>query len=108
MPMRSAKSANRAIPPLMEIFRPQLDRCAVRGAVGGVLPGVAITREAGGVGDALFGDEAFERGEPVPVVSLAGIGVALSLRALDLGGEGRRPFGPAEQPAPIERQGHRN
>src|SRR6266700_8070028 len=107
MTMRLARGANRATPPLLEIFRAQLDRRAVRGAVGGVLPGAAITREAGGVGDALFGDQAFERGEPVPVIGLAGIGIARLLRALDLGGEGRCSFGPAEQPAPVERQGHR-
>src|SRR5947209_3712515 len=61
---------------LREIVGAQLDRRAVRGAVGSAVPGVAVAREAGGVGDALLGDKALQRGEPVPVIGVAGVGIA--------------------------------
>ena len=38
----------------------------------------------------------FERGEPVPVIGLAGIGIAGRLRFLDFVAERRRPFTPGE------------
>ena len=79
----------------------------MRRAVGGVVPGVAIAREDGRIGDALLGDQAFERGEPVPVIGVAAVGVARRLRALDLRGKRRRPFRPGEEAAAIERQRHR-
>ena len=70
---------------LTEILWPQLDRLAVRRAVGGVVPGIVIARERVAIGDVFLGDEMFERVEPVPVVGFAGIGIAGRLRALDLG-----------------------
>ena len=75
-----------------EILRPQFDRLAVRRAVGGVVPGVAVARERRRVGDALLGDQAFERGEPVPVIGVAGVGIAGGLRALDLLGRAPPPI----------------
>src|SRR5262249_47503194 len=46
----------------------QLDRRAVRRALGCVLPGIAIARQRGAVGHALRGNDALERVEPVPIV----------------------------------------
>ena len=77
---------------MVKVLRLQLDRLAVRRAVGGVIPGVLIARERRRVGHALLGDEALERVEPVAVVGLAGVGIARGLRALDLVGERRGPF----------------
>ena len=79
---------------------------AVRRRVGGAFPGVAVTGQGRRVGDAFLGDEAFERGEPVLVIGVAGIGVAGGLGALDLLGEGRGPFGPGEEPALVQRYRH--
>src|SRR5665213_2205831 len=59
-----------------EVFRLEHDRVAVRRCVGGTLPGVAVAGEGGRVGDVLLGDQAFQRVEPMTVISLAGIGVA--------------------------------
>src|SRR5262245_28435565 len=82
-----------------KVFRLELYWGAVRGAVGGVVPGVAITGERWRVGHALLRHDALERIEPVQVVGLAGVGIAGRLRALDLVGERRRPFRPGEQSA---------
>src|SRR5262249_59812757 len=90
----------------LEIFRLELDRRAVRRAVGGVVPGVAIARERPCVGHALAGDEPLERIEPVPVIGLAGVAIAGRLRPLDLLGERRRPFAPAEQAALVQPERH--
>src|SRR6185369_17137896 len=78
---------------VMEVLRLELDRLAVWGAVGGAVPGVLIARKVRRVGHALFGDEPFERIEPVVVIGLAGVRVAGGLRAFDLIGERRSPFG---------------
>src|SRR5271170_1621557 len=59
------------------------------------------------VGKALGGDDAFERGEPVMIIGLAGIGIAGGLRLLDLVAERCRPFFPGEQAALVERQRQR-
>src|SRR5580698_7676597 len=85
----------------------KLDRCAVRGAFAGVLPGVARALQLPRVGDALFGDDTLQRGEPMMIISLAGIGIAGGLRLLDLVAERRRPFLPGEQAARVERQRQR-
>ena len=71
-----------------------------------MVPGVAVARERLLVGDALRGDDALERIEPVPVIGLAGIGIAGRLRALDLLAEHRRPFRPGEQAARMQRERH--
>src|SRR5438105_10262855 len=70
-------------------------------------PGVAIARQRVRAGDAFFGDDALERSEPMPVIGLAGVGVAQRLRAPDLVGQYRRPFAPAEQAALVERERER-
>src|SRR5262249_37541409 len=84
-----------------KIFRLELDRRAVRRAVGGMIPGGAIARERRRVGHALAGDEPLERIEPVPVIGLAGVWIAPRLRPLDLFGERPLPIVPAE-PAALE------
>src|SRR5512136_2317918 len=76
---------------LLEIFRPQFDGGAVRRAVGGVIPGIAIAGKRRPIGNALFRDQALEGVEPVPIVGSAKIGIARRLRPLDLGSERRRP-----------------
>ena len=72
---------------------------AVRRAVGGVIPGVEVFPQRARVGDALLGDDPLQRREPVPVIGLAGVGIAGGLRLLDLVAEDRRPLRPLEQPA---------
>ena len=59
-------------------------------------PGVAGARQRCRIGKALGGDDAFERGEPVMIVGLAGVGIAGGLRFLDFLAERGRPFGPGE------------
>ena len=49
----------------------------------------------------------FQRCQPVPVIGLAGVRIALGLRALDLIGEGCGPLGPGEQSALMQRERHR-
>src|ERR1700733_9950078 len=92
---------------IVKVARLELDRRAVRGAFAGVLPGVARARELLRVGDALLGDDALQRGEPVMIIGLAGVGIAGGLRLLDLVTERRRPFRPGEQAALVERQRQR-
>src|ERR1043166_6645974 len=91
----------------MEVFASQLDRLAVRRAVGGVVPGVAVAVQRRLVRDLLLGDEAFERGEPMVIVSLAGVGTARALRALDLGGARDGPFAPRKYAALVQRERQR-
>ena len=91
---------------LPEIPRRQLDRRAVGRAVGGVVPGVAIAMQGIRCRDALGGDERFQRGEPVPVIGLAGVGIAFGLRALDLRAQRLRPFLPGEDAGLVQRQRH--
>src|SRR5258708_38044512 len=92
---------------IVKIAWPQLDRRAVRRAFAGVFPGVARARQLLCVGDALFGDDALQRGEPMVIVGLAGVGIAGGLRLLDLVAECCRPFLPGEQAALVERQRQR-
>src|ERR1700761_8751297 len=61
---------------LLKILRPQFDRGAVRCAVGGVVPGVAVAVQGLRGGDAFLGDQTFECRHPVPVIGLAGVGIA--------------------------------
>jgi hypothetical protein len=76
---------------IREVFRPELYRDAVRRAVGGVVPGISVARERLRISHALIRDDALERIEPVPVIGLAGIGIAGGLRtnAELRGGPGR-------------------
>ena len=85
----------------------QHDRRAVRRAVGGVVPGIAIAMQRVRAGDAFFGDEALQRLEPVPVIGFAGVGRRPAWARFDLGGTARRPFGPGEQSALVQGERHR-
>ena len=51
---RRGRWVTRSLRLIREVFRPELDRRAVRRAVGGVIPGVAIAREHRRVGHALW------------------------------------------------------
>src|SRR5260370_23542458 len=77
----------------------QFDRRTMRRAVGGVVPGVAIAIEGLGGRDAFRRDQSFQCRQPMPVIGLAGVGIAGRLRALDLIGKRRNPFVPREQAA---------
>src|ERR1700722_3633060 len=90
-----------------EMLGLQNDGFAVRCSAGGAFPGVAVAGEGGAVGDALVGDETLQGIEPMMVIRRAGVGVARRLSMLDLVRQRRRPFGPSEQPAPVQRQRHR-
>jgi hypothetical protein len=68
-----------------------------------VCPGVARARKHLGIGKALGGDDALKRVEPMMIVSLAGIGIAGSLRLFDLVAEHGRPFGPGKDAALVQR-----
>src|SRR5258708_20301331 len=92
---------------LTKILGLQFDRRTVRRAVGGVVPGVAVAMQGIGGGDALFGNQAFQRHQPVPVIGLAGVGITAGLRACNLVGERCRPFVPGEQAPLMQRQRHR-
>ena len=59
-----------------EILGPQLDRLAVRRAVGGMIPGLVVARLLLGAGDAFLRDQPLQRLQPVPVIGLAGVGIA--------------------------------
>src|ERR1700694_4926161 len=90
-----------------KILRLQFDRRAVRRAVGGVVPGVAIAAKGVGGGDAFLGNQLFKRGKPVPIVGFAVVGIAASLRAPDFVGERSCPFVPGKKPALMQRKRHR-
>src|SRR5215472_10868771 len=90
-----------------KILRAQFDRRAVRRAVGGAVPGVAIARQHRFAGDALLREDALERGEPMAVVGVAEVGIARRLRALDLFAERGGPFAPREHAALVERDRER-
>jgi hypothetical protein len=92
---------------VMKILRLQLDRLAVRRAVSRVIPGMLIARERRRVGHAFLGHQPLQRVEPMPIVGLAGVGIARRLRPLDLVGKRRGPLRPGEQPALIQRERHR-
>src|SRR5205823_27176 len=100
---RQAASGNGDLPTnSLKILGAELDRRAVRCAVGRVIPGVAIARECVRAGDPLGGHELLERGEPVTIIRCAQIGITSGLRAVDLLGQSRRPFGPGENAALME------
>src|SRR6516165_7342057 len=76
-------------------------------AVGGMIPGFSIACECHRVGDTLFGGDALEGCEPVPVISLAGVGVAAGLRPFDLVAQYRRPLTPIEETTLVQCHRHR-
>ena len=61
---------------LIKIVRPQLNRLAVRGAVAGVVPGIAIAMQSVLRRHAFFRHQFFQRGQPVRIIGLAGVGIA--------------------------------
>ncbi len=77
---------------LTKIVRRQFDRLAMRRAVGGMVPGVAVTMPWSAMPNTLGGDEALQRRKPMRVVGLTRIGIAGGLRALDLLAKRLRPF----------------
>src|SRR3974390_3711672 len=89
---------------IVKIARLKLDWRAVRGAFAGMFPGIAGARQLLGAGEPLRGDDTLERIEPVMIVGLAGVRIAGGLRLLDLLPDRRRPFGPREHAARVERQ----
>ena len=89
-----------------EILWAQHDRRSVRGAVGGMVPGIAVAVQGFGRGHAFRRDKLFERRQPMPVIGLAAVGVTGRLGAPDFIGERRRPFVPREQSARVQRQRH--
>src|SRR5262249_28015896 len=91
---------------LAKIVRTKLDRLAVRGAVAGAIPCVAVAMERIGRCHAFLSDELFERVEPVRVISLAGVRVACGLRTFDFGCKRPCPFRPGEDAALMQRQRH--
>src|SRR5690242_17940340 len=92
---------------LVEILRLKLDRLAVRRAIRRMVPGVLVARKRCDVGHALLGDEPLHRVEPVPIVRVAGVGIARRLRALDLCGKRFGPLWPGEEAALVQRKRHR-
>src|SRR5215469_16742409 len=90
-----------------EVIGEKLDRLAVRGAVGGAVPGIVVARKRLAAGDAGLGDQPLERGEPMMIVGLASVGIAGRLGALDLVGEGRGPLRPGKEATLVQRERHR-
>lgn len=90
-----------------QVFLRQHDRLAVRRSRRGVGPGVFERVQLLGTAQAFVDDERLERVEPVRVVSVAAVGVAGGLCALDGPGQGLRPLGPAEGATFVQRQHER-
>ncbi len=81
---------------VVEVVRLERDWTSVRRARASALPGVASPRHHGRVGHAFFGENAFQRGEPMPVVGFARIGIAGRLRFFDFFTQYFRPLFPGE------------
>ena len=64
-----------------------------------MIPGIAITVQFARRCDVLRSHQFLKRREQVQVISLAGVGVAVGLRKLDLPRQCVRPFSPCEQAA---------
>src|SRR4051794_6011249 len=92
---------------VVEILRLELDRPAVRRAVGRMIPSMLVARKRCRIGHALLSDEALQRIEPVTIISLARVGIARALCALDLLGERGRPLRPGEQSPLVQCERHR-
>src|SRR4029079_10998562 len=73
----------------------------------GALPRTPVTLEIARRARPFRRDDRLERGEPVPVVRVAEIAIARSLRGRDLRSQRLRPFFPAEKSAVMERERHR-
>src|SRR5258708_12283429 len=98
---RNRPSARSSRAPLIgcEISCRKRDRRAMRRAIRRALPGVVIALERSTICDALAGDHAFKRREPVTIVGLAGIRIPCALRRLDFLTQHRGPPLPAAHPA---------
>src|ERR1043165_3239492 len=83
---------------LVEILRLELERLAMRRAIGRMIPGVLVARKRRSIGHALFGHEPLQRIEPVAVIRLACVGIARRLRALHLLRPRFGPLQPCEHP----------
>src|SRR5580692_8125875 len=71
-----------------------------------MVPGVAVAVERLRRRHALGRDQPLQRREPMPIIGLAGIGIAFRLSALDLFGQRRGPFFPDEEAALVQRMRH--
>src|SRR3954465_3475100 len=87
-----------------KIFWLELNRQTVRRSVRGVIPGISISMQRLGGGEALCGDKPFQRTEPMAVIGFPRIGIACCLCAFDFLGEGGGPFVPGEQSTLVKRE----
>src|SRR3954468_1154092 len=78
----------------------------MRRAVGGAVPGRAVTSQHLSTRYALLGNQPLQRGKPVAIISYAGIGISSALGPLDLLSQRRCPLGPGEHTAPLKRECH--
>src|SRR5579863_5925485 len=90
-----------------EIVRTELDRRAMRRARARAAPSLSGARQRGRVGEVFGGHHALQCGEPMVIISLAGIGIAGGLRLLDLIAQHGGPFRPGEEAPFLERQSER-
>jgi len=79
----------------------------MRSAVGGMIPGITVAMLGFEGCHAFFRDQPFQRGEPMPIIGLARVGIAARLRAFDFIGECCGPLVPGEQAAFMKAQRHR-
>src|SRR5215471_2171417 len=98
--------ATRWLTGLSKIPRLEFDRLAVRRAVGGMVPGVAVAMEHLRRRYSLFRHQPFQCRQPVSVIGFARVGVASRLRALDLFTKHRDPLLQGEHAAPMQRHRH--
>ena len=78
----------------------------MRRALGCVFPGVFQGVQGGGTGQAFGLQQRLQGVQPVVVVGVAQVGVALALGVGDGLAQGLRPLAPTEQAALVQRQGH--
>ncbi len=87
--------------------RRELDGLSVRRAPRGLLPFPLAPRQRFRAREALGGRDALERGEPVPIILVAGVGLAALPDFADHGGKRLRPLGPRECAALVQRERQR-
>ena len=102
----SAQSRGRLASPRLKILPPEFDRHSVRRPIGSMVPRAGIAGQDVRRGHSLLRDDTLERGEPVAVVAVAGVGTAGCLRLADLLPKRPGPLLPAEKPALLQRQRH--
>src|ERR1700751_5572114 len=79
----------------------------MRRAVGGMVPGIAVAMLGFEASYALRRDQPLKRGEPMPVIGFAGVGIAARLRAFDFLCKRCGPLVPREDAAFMKAQRHR-